>query len=277
MYDVPIAKKIFAVLQFLVVQQLDVGVSAIARGAGLSKGTTFGILAGLVREGYVTKNAITKKYSVGPELFQFSKLIVQRADLATIAKPYMDGLTKNLNRTVFLGVKDDDKIRIVGVSPASALLTVSSPIGTLLPLHAGAPGKILLSLMRDEEIVSYIASQSCSISRREAVDIRPQIREVRRVGHAIDLTGEYTPGIWAVAMALDWHAKPCVLWVAGFKVSLNKKRLTKTINNLHNTVKELNVVLGTRFQEGYHSIKENITFLPCQDRSHQAKRGTAGG
>lgn len=57
MYHVPIAKKIFAVLQFLGVQRFEVGVSAIARVAGLSKGTTFGILAGLVREGYVPKNA----------------------------------------------------------------------------------------------------------------------------------------------------------------------------------------------------------------------------
>lgn len=256
MYDAPITKKIFEVLKFVVGQQADVGVSEIARAGGLSKGTTFGILAGLEKEGYISKNRATRKYTVGPELFLLSKLIDRRADLASIAKPFMEGLSKKLNRTVFLGVKDEDRIRIEEVAEASGLLTISSSIGTKLPLHAGAPGKMLLSLMRDEEIAARIANQSFSVfkgKKGSEVDIWAEIEEVRRAGYALDLSEDYTPGIWAVAMALecDGASNSAIVWVAGFKASLTEKKLTRIVSALRQTVEEINSIIKARFEEGF--------------------------
>ena len=282
MYDAPITKKIFDVLKFVVSQQSDVGVSEIARAGGLSKGTTFGILAGLEKTGYITKNKVTRKYTVGQELFLLSKLVDRRTDLATIAKPYLDGLCKKLNRTVFLGVKDDDKIRIEEVAEASGLLTISSSIGTRLPLHAGAPGRILLSLMRDEEIAALIGNLSFPGSRGRRtgseIDVWSEIEEVRRIGYALDLTEEYTPGIWAVAMALEYEVRPCpaVVWVAGFKASLNEKKLARIVNGLRQTVHEINTVLKARVEEGYHNIRESAPLMPCENRIHQAAAGADG-
>lgn len=279
MYDAPITEKIFRVLKFVVAQQSDLGVSKIARAVGLSKGTTFGILAGLEKEGYISKNRATTKYTVGPELFQLSKLIDRRVDLATIAKPYMDNLSKKLNRTVFLGVKEDDKIRIEGVAEASGLLTISSSIGTRLPLHAGAPGKVVLSLMRDEEIAACIASQSFLGSkgkRRNEVDIWLGIKEVRRVGYAVDITEDYRPGIWAVAMALDCEAESCptVVWVAGFKASLNEKKLERIINGLRQTVDDINVVLKARSGKEYQNGREKTSLVVCDNRISKAVGGS---
>jgi IclR family transcriptional regulator, KDG regulon repressor len=281
MYDAPITNKIFRVLRFVVAQQSDLGVSKIAKAVGLSKGTTFGILAGLEKEGYISKNRFTTKYTVGPELFQLSKLIDRRADLASIAKPHIDNLSKKVNRTVFLGVKEDDNIRIEEVAEASGLLTISSSIGTKLPLHAGAPGKVVLSLMRDEEIAARIASQSLLYlkgKRRDEVDIWSGIEEVRRVGYAVDITEDYRPGIWAVAMALDCHARSCptVVWVAGFKASLNEKKLARIINGLRQTVDDINAILKTRFEEEYQNSRENTSLTVYDNRIAKAVGGADG-
>jgi IclR family transcriptional regulator, KDG regulon repressor len=274
MYDAPITKKIFDVLRFVVTQQSDVGVSEIARAGGLSKGTTFGILAGLEREGYVSKNKTTRKYTVGPELFHLSKLIDRRTDLSTIAKPFLDSLSKKLNRTVFLGVKDDDKIRIEEVAEASGLLTISSSIGTRLPLHAGAPGRVVLSMMRDEEIATSISNQSLSGlkgKRGNEIDLWSGVEEVRRAGYAVDLTEEHTPGIWAVAMPLrcDAISCPAVVWVAGFKASLNEKKLTRIINGLRQIVEEIDRILATRLEEGYRYIGPRRSLMSCDNGIQQ--------
>jgi DNA-binding IclR family transcriptional regulator len=278
MYDAPITKKIFEVLKFVVGQQADVGVSEIARAGGLSKGTTFGILAGLEKEGYISKNRATRKYTVGPGLFLLSKMIDRRTDLATIAKPYMEGLSKKLNRTVFLGVKDEDRIRIEEVAEASGLLTISSSIGTRLPLSAGAPGKILLSVMRDEEIAACIVGQSFYGLRNKKgtdVDIWSEVEEVRRLGYALDLTEEYTPGIWAVAMALEYDGRssPAVVWVAGFKAALSEKKLARIINSLRETVTDINTVIKARFQEGCHDISENPSLMSYHNSIPMAAAG----
>lgn len=280
MYDAPITKKIFEVLKFVVAQQADVGVSEIARAGGLSKGTAFGILAGLEKEGYVSKNSATRKYTVGPELFQLSKLIDRRTDLATITKPYLEKLSNKLNRTVFLGVKDEDMIRIDQVIEASGLLTISSSIGTRLPLGAGAPGKVLLSLMRDEEIAARIAGQSFSglkVKRGNEGDIWSEVEEVRRLGYALDLTEEYTPGIWAVAMGLECEIgpSPAVVWVAGFKASLNDRKLARIISGLRQTVDDINMVVKARSEEGYLN-RENGSLVVCDSRIPQAAVGADG-
>lgn len=281
MYDAPITKKIFEVLRFVVGQQADVGVSEIARAGGLSKGTTFGILAGLEKEGYISKNKATRKYTVGPELFLLSRLIDRRTDLATIAKPYMETLSKKLNRTVFLGVKDEDRIRIEEVAEASGLLTISSSIGTRLPLHAGAPGKMLLSCMRDEEIAAYIVNQSFSAfrgKRGSEADIWSEIEEVKRLGYALDLTEEYTPGIWAVAMALECNggASPAIVWVAGFKASLNEKKLARIVNGLRQTVEDINAVIRARSEECYRRIREDALPLQSPSRTQKVAAGADG-
>lgn len=282
MYDAPITKKIFEVLKFVVGQQADVGVSEIARAGGLSKGTTFGILAGLEKEGYISKNKATRKYTVGPELFELSKLIGRRTDLATIAKPYMEGLAKKLNRTVFLGVKDEDRIRIEEVAEASGLLTISSSIGTRLPLNAGAPGRALLSVMRDGEIVPCIVSQSFSggvrSKRGTEVDVWAEIEEVRRLGYALDLSEEYTPGIWAVAMPLecDGGSEPAAVWVAGFKASLNEKKLARVVNGLRQTVEDINGVIKARSEEGYRYTREDASLTQCDRGIPKAAAGADG-
>ena len=269
MYDAPITKKIFEVLKFVVGQRTDVGVSEIARAGGLSKSTAFGILAALEKEGYVLKNSTTRKYTVGPELFLLSKLIDRRTDLATIAKHSMEGLSKKFNRTVFLGVKDEDWIRIEGVVEASGLLTISSSVGTRLPLHAGAPGKMLLSLMRDEEIAARVMSQPFSALRKKRgseVDIWAEIEEVRRSGCAFDLSEDYTPGIWAVAMALecDRTSSPAVIWVAGFKASLTEKKLMRIVDALRQTVDEINGIIKARSEEVNRSPVDGLASMHSQ-------------
>lgn len=274
MYDAPIAKKIFQVLRFVVGQGADVGVSEIARAGGLSKSTAFGILAALEKEGYVSKNRASRKYTVGPELFLLSRLIDRRADLATLAKPCMDGLSKKLNRTVFLGVQDKDRIRIEEVAEASGFLTISSSIGTKLPLHVGAPGKMLLSLMRDEEIAARMMNHSFSAlkgKRGSEVDIWAEIEEVRRSGCAFDLSEDYTTGIWAVARALEFDegSSPAVIWVAGFKASLTAKKLTRIVDALRQTVDEINSIIKARFEGVNRSTGDG--FASMHSRSGASK------
>lgn len=259
MYHAPLTKKIFDVLRFVVTQQLDVGVSEIARANGLSKGTTFGILAGLEKAGYISKNEATTKYSVGQELFHLSELIERRTNLSVIAKPYMERLSKKVNRTVFLGLKDEDKIRIEEVAEAKGLLTISTSIGTKLRLHAGAHGKAILSAMRDEEIAEWIAKQSLSGAKNgwgNERDIWSVIEEVRRDGYALDLTEEHTPGVWAVAMPIHYASCPTAIWVAGFKAVLNDKRLNNIINALRETVNDINLIVKTRSEEGYQKYSD---------------------
>lgn len=249
MYDAPVTKKIFDVLEFVLAQQSDVGVSAIAHAIGVSKATTFGILAGLEKEGYISKNTVTRKYSVGARLFELSRLIDRRTDLTTIAKPYMDSLSKKVNRTVFLGIKSDDKIRVEGVAEASSLFRMWVSIGTQLPLHIGAAGKMLLSLMRDEDIADYFARQPLKGEREVRGDIWREIEEIRRIGYAIDLEEEYRPGMWAAAMALHPACQSChaaaVLWIIGFRAALNNKKLARTINGLRNTVDQIDTAVET--------------------------------
>jgi len=107
------------------------------------------------------------------------------------------------------------------------------------------------------------------------VDIWSEMEEVRRSGYALDLTEEYTPGIWAVAMALEYDggSSHAVVWVAGFKAALSEKKLARIIKSLRETVNHINTVIKARFEEGCPGISENLSLMSCHNSIPMAAAG----
>jgi DNA-binding IclR family transcriptional regulator len=182
------------------------------------------------------KDSASKKYSMGEQLFELSKLILRRTDIATVARPFLDKLADLVQETVFMGVKEEDRLKIVQVVEAKKDLKISSPIGAYHPILAGAAGKACLSVMTDEEVEELVSKRGLrrftSNSSTNKTLFMHKIEEVRRTGYAIDRE-EFIKGIRAVAVPIRSRGEPiAAVWVAGFTSSMSDRKMEKIARHL---------------------------------------------
>ncbi len=236
MYRPPILKKAIQILKLLIEEYQPLGLMEVARRLSISKSTVLGILRGFHEEGLVSKDGLTKKYTVGKEMMRLSKMLFRGQDLVFIARPYLENLAERVDETVFLGVWERDMVKIIEVIEAKKGLKISSPIRTKLPITAGAIGKIFLSTMSNEGVVAYLGEKGLHrYTENSITDINvfiKEIEQVRRLGYSVDM-GEYLKGIRAVASFIRRDGDPIgTVWLVGFSNSMIDERLEQIIRDL---------------------------------------------
>lgn len=236
MYNAPVLKRALDIIRFIVKEQHPHGITEIAQRLAINKSTAFGILRTLEEQGFIVKDGASKKYSMGDQLFELSKMIFKRTDIGIISKPFLEKLANLVQETVFMGVRDGDRLKIVQVVEARKDLKISSPIGAYHPILAGAAGKACLSAMEDKDIEELVSKKGLRRFTNNSITNKGlfinQIKEVRRTGYAVDLE-EFIKGIRAVATLIRLRGEPiAAVWVAGFTSSMNDRKIEKIARHL---------------------------------------------
>ena len=157
MYNAPIIKKAIEILRLLIKEYQPLGVTEIAKNLSISKSTAYGILQSFQEEGIVSKDSATKKYTIGKEMMRLSKMVFKGQDLVSIARPFLGAPGRACRmRPFFSGLREYDSVKILEVIEAKKDFKISSPVGTKLPITAGATGKIFLSIMSNEDIIAFL-------------------------------------------------------------------------------------------------------------------------
>jgi IclR family KDG regulon transcriptional repressor len=242
-YKASVTKKTLEVLKVLATAQRQLGVSEIARVLSINKSTAFGILGTLQEDGYVLKDLSTKKYTVGDELVNLSRMISEGKGLAHVARPFLERLAESVDETVFLGIGGDDTIKIIDVVEAKKSLTLSSPIGTKIPITAGAPGKAYLSSLQDHEVVALLKKKGLTAFTKTSItNIDRFLREIeatRKQGFALDRE-EYIKGVRGVATNVaSGNRVAGVIWVAGFAGSMDRRKVLEVSRKISETARRL--------------------------------------
>ena len=206
----------------------------------------------------------TKKYTVGDELVRLSKMISGGPGLAYVARPFLERLAEGVDETVFLGVAEGEMIKIIDVVEAKKSFTLSSPIGTKIPITAGAPGKAYLSSLQDQEVVVLLKKKGLTAFTKTSItDIHRFLQEIeatRKQGFALDRE-EYITGVRGVAThVVSGNRTAAVIWVAGFAGSMDHKKVLE---------------VSRRISETARRVTEKLTSGPIQtageDGGHRAR------
>ncbi len=248
MYNAPILKKAVEVIKLIVRENKPLGVTDIARTLSLSKSTTFGILKSLEEEGFLVKDGHSKKYSTGNILFELSKKILRTTDVALTARPHLARLAAAVDETVFLGIREDDSVKVLEVVEPQKEFKISSSVGTTFALTAGVFGKIFLSSMENREVVELLSQKGLrKYTDNSIVDIDQFLHEIARTrvqGYAIDLE-EYLKGMRAIAALIySGHFPVAAVWIVGFTSSMSDDKLPHMINSLRDAAEEISTRLS---------------------------------
>ena len=228
-YFAPSVKRAFEILKLVSTSKDGVGISEIARGLDIAKSTVHGMTSALEEAGVVLRDPVTKRYTLGFTLFELGKNAYSQIDLKDLARPVAEELMERTNASVFLGVLNGDHVTVLDVVVPRTELKITAPIGTTLPLLAGAVGKVFLSRVDEEEVRRIIKTQGLTRFTENSITgterYLQEIRAAKENGFATD-DEEYIPGVRAVAAPIK-EAAPLLsaIWVVGLKASLDEERM----------------------------------------------------
>ena len=118
--------------------------TALAERAGLPLPTAHRLAAELVAWGALARTS-GGTYVVGRRLWDIGLLAPARSDLRELASPYLHDLYGATLATVHLAVRDGTQVLYLDRLRGSASVPIVSTVGSRLPLHATAVGKVLLA------------------------------------------------------------------------------------------------------------------------------------
>lgn len=134
-----------AILRLLAGGPGRLGLGEVAASLGLAKGTTHGILRTLQSVDFVEQDEATGKYQLGAALLHLGTSYLDVNELRSRSINWADALAARSGAAVRLGVPLEGKVLIVHhvFRPDDTFQTLD--VGSLLPLHASALGKVLLA------------------------------------------------------------------------------------------------------------------------------------
>ncbi len=233
-YAAPAVIRAFKILNKMADSGTPLSLSDLSREMDCSKGTMHGLLKALVQV-----NALKKKGSrfiMGPVLAELTLRDWNFLKLSEQVKPHLESLRDKTGETVFLGVQGKSMSTIMAIAESKNPLNISAPVGTEIPLDAGAVGKVCLSGMDDLEIAAYIEQKGLTrFTDKSIIDplrYMVEINLVREKGYAFD-NEEYLPGVRAIAAPLNnSHGLAMVVWIAGFATSFGNDVMDTKIHSV---------------------------------------------
>jgi DNA-binding IclR family transcriptional regulator len=131
--------------------------SEISKEVNLSKTTVYRMLVSLERKGFVTKSESTGKYFLGWGILELlSDTLSRSQSLVQSATPYMEKLWQHTSETICLYIQNSFSRLCIAEIPSPHPLKYTVGIGVSVPLHAGAPGKLLLAYLPAPEQVEAL-------------------------------------------------------------------------------------------------------------------------
>jgi IclR family transcriptional regulator, KDG regulon repressor len=171
-------------------------------GLGIPKGSLSPLLSNLIERDYVTLDAATKRYRLGPRLLVLTGRYLSTIDLVRIGIPILRELVAEVNEDGELVVMKDSDILIVHKEDCSRPFKYSIAIGDRGPMHATAAGKAILAYLPDDELSRYLSLVKLSPITKNTITNRQTLlrglKDIRSTGLAYG-RDELYEGVSAIA------------------------------------------------------------------------------
>ncbi len=206
-YQHRLVRRITAILNFLGPPDHQCRLTDIAAAVELDTGTTYRLLSELVREGYVYKDARTRAYSIGYEVFRLGESACARSVTAERSREHLARLAAETNATIVLASREGREVYLhkMVLPSREAKQSLDPAHRPFVDAHATAVGKVLLAFSHAEEIDALY--RGVALHRHTARTINDkgrliaELQRVREQGHATE-RGEHAPCHHAIGVPI---------------------------------------------------------------------------
>jgi DNA-binding IclR family transcriptional regulator len=227
----------------------------IARKTALPRSTTHHLLQALVEFGYLIQDGDTRTYTLAPKLFHLTGSTWTQEQLAEIAMPFLDDLSRRTGEGTSLAVLRDGVVTITAKREPEGPVRVVQEVGATRPIYCTAVGKVLAAWLPEQELRGIIRrtvfeQKTAKTITSTALFLR-ELARIRAIGFAMD-NEEHIEGIRCIATPIrDYSGNVSAsLCVVGPKHHLPQRRLSEIRQVLIAVSADLSARLG------YGSIRE---------------------
>jgi IclR family KDG regulon transcriptional repressor len=213
-----------AILDFLAETGDWVPLGMIARKLALSKSGTHGLLATLVRCGYVERGA-AGAYKLREHAALLGAGISARR-LVDTADPVMRRLVENVKDGAILGILNGFEVVYVHLVEGSQAVRVHAQIGERIKAHCTSTGLALLAFQDETTLHRIIPSRLPAFTPETILDIetlRLELERTRRRGYAVN-RGGWRSDVGGIAVPVMGGSG---LAAAGLCIAVPRYRLTR--------------------------------------------------
>ena len=197
------ALRAFAVLELIATSDESLTLEELTRISALPKPTVHRILRLLMRGGLVERQALDKRYVVGPRFSAMALTVQTRSPHRRERRAILARLVEAIGETCNFTMLDGSEVVYLDRVETSAGVRLHMDSGSRVPLHCTASGKLLLSALPPAQVRRLLGSgplaRYTDRTNTSVASLERELARIRVSGVGTDV-GEYLVG--SVCMAV---------------------------------------------------------------------------
>ncbi|WP_325529866.1 IclR family transcriptional regulator [Sporomusa sp.] len=238
-----------SILDHLAANGNEDSLSNISRTIGLSKSTTYSIIATLEQLGLVQQDQTSARYSLGMKLFELGQIVHSSMDIRKLAVPPLRELVAKHGETAHLGVLSQGEVVYIDKVASLHSIGISSQIGGRNPAHCTGVGKMLISGLADEEVEKIVSEKKLKKFTEKTITdgaaLQQHLQKIRQQGFAVD-DEEIESGLRCIAAPIRDHRRKVIaaISLSGPTQRMNPEKLDQIIADVVDTANTISTQLG---------------------------------
>ncbi len=201
--QIPTNLRLLLILEEVARRGVAVKPSDLIDALGLAKPTIHRLLQTAEAEGFLQRDLDGRSYGPGPRLRQLSLNTVSSEHLRTARLAIIRGVADEIGETCNLAIPDREGMIYLDRVETKWPLRIQLPIGTQVPFHCTASGKMYLSTLRPSTLDGFLSAGNLSPNTDRTITkpqaLRAEITRVAQNGFSTD-DEEFMPGMTAIAV-----------------------------------------------------------------------------
>jgi DNA-binding IclR family transcriptional regulator len=148
--------KAVSLLELFTLHEPEIGLSDLARRAGLDKATVRRLLMALAAHRLIEQEPRSRRYRLGAGLSRLARIRDAHFPFVRLAAPVVRELSQETGETVHLSEFSAGALLTVHVALSAKANRVNVDVGQVLPLHGTASGIAFLAASRLEAVGAYL-------------------------------------------------------------------------------------------------------------------------
>lgn len=211
----------------------EIGVTELSKRLKLHKNNVFRLLATLEARGYIEQSHTTENYRLGLRCLQLGQTYVHQLGFLTQAKSILGELVKSAKESSFVAVRKGRVIVPLDFAEPQSSVRVVSLLGSTLPLHCTASGKVHLAFESEERLSQSLPEKLeryTDKTIRERQKLVEQLKEIGESGYAVERE-EFIDEVTSVAVPVHDYTRALVgtLAVTGPAHRLTDEKMQKEV------------------------------------------------
>jgi IclR family KDG regulon transcriptional repressor len=217
------------------------GITELGGKLGIDKSSVYRIVSTLRNKDYVEQAPGSKKYVLGLKILELANRMLDKMELASRMRPFLEELNRLSGETSHLAVLRKSSVVYVDRVASREIVAVKTSIGAQEPAYCAATGKAILAFLAPEamkDTLRTIENEGMEVFTDRTIssipDLLKELVRVREQGFAFD-NEEIHPGVRCIAAPIMNHEGEVVasVGISGPVIRLNNKQ----IQNLAGVVK----------------------------------------